>query len=327
MQKKYYLTLDTETATLPFVNEMELTAQQKKIIAIAKPIVYDIGWVISDRNGNIVKEASYLVQETFFDLSVFDTAYYKEKRSLYFEKLKNGNIGVQSWNKIMDELEEDLKNVTLSIAYNACFDFKKAIPFTEQYIKYLYSSNDERWLRYQKNSCTAILEGKDESKNPDYLKECFLFRGWEYPICDLWGITCKRLLNNRRYKAYCLNNNRITQSGVYFSTSAETAFQYLMKNVDFVEEHTALSDALIEAQILTKVLTRYGVTPAIEAFPFRILGEAPAFAQETKSAKYAQIIADQLEAYYMTANRNSSFSRTIEKKYNQMQDILSKSSS
>lgn len=327
MQKKYYLTLDTETATLPFVNEMELTVQQKKAIAIAKPIIYDIGWVVSDRNGNIVKEVSYLVQETFFNLSVFNTAYYREKRSLYFEKLKNGNIGVQSWHKIMDELEEDLKNVALSTAYNACFDFKKAIPFTEQYIEHLYSPNPEKWLRYQKKICTAILEENDESKNPDYLKEYFLFRGYEYPICDLWGVVCKKLLNNRRYKAYCLNNSRITQSGLYFSTSAETAFQYLMKNTDFVEEHTALSDALIEMQILTKVLTRYGVTPEIEAFPFRALGEAPTFAQETKSAKYAQIITDQLEAYYMTANRNTSFARTIEKKYDQMQDILSKSSS
>lgn len=35
---KNYIILDTETATLPFVREMELTSEQKKKIAIAKPL-------------------------------------------------------------------------------------------------------------------------------------------------------------------------------------------------------------------------------------------------------------------------------------------------
>lgn len=66
MRKKYYLTLDTETATLPFANEIAKNAKQKQKIAIAKPLVYDIGWVITDRLGNRVKRVNYLIQETFF---------------------------------------------------------------------------------------------------------------------------------------------------------------------------------------------------------------------------------------------------------------------
>ena len=53
MKKKFYLTLDTETATLPFADEIAKTATQKKNIAIAKPLVYDIGWIITDRAGNV----------------------------------------------------------------------------------------------------------------------------------------------------------------------------------------------------------------------------------------------------------------------------------
>ena len=61
MKKKYYLTLDTETATLPFANEIAKNAKQKQKIAIAKPLVYDIGWVITDRLGNRVKRKQSLL--------------------------------------------------------------------------------------------------------------------------------------------------------------------------------------------------------------------------------------------------------------------------
>ena len=48
-KKNYYLTLDTETCTLPFANELCRNEKQKQTIAIAKPIVYDIGWTIFSR--------------------------------------------------------------------------------------------------------------------------------------------------------------------------------------------------------------------------------------------------------------------------------------
>ena len=50
MKKKMYMVLDTETATLPFVKEMD--EEMKKNVAIAKPLVYDIGWTMIDRQGN-----------------------------------------------------------------------------------------------------------------------------------------------------------------------------------------------------------------------------------------------------------------------------------
>ena len=61
MKKKYFLTLDTETATLPFANEIAKTPKEKQNIAIAKPLVYDIGWVISDRKGNIIKKENKII--------------------------------------------------------------------------------------------------------------------------------------------------------------------------------------------------------------------------------------------------------------------------
>ena len=56
MKKKLYLVLDTETATLPFSDTLCKDEKQKQKIAIAKPLVYDIGWTITDRQGNIIKK-------------------------------------------------------------------------------------------------------------------------------------------------------------------------------------------------------------------------------------------------------------------------------
>lgn len=63
-RRKYYMILDCETATLPFVSEIE-SPENKKKIAIAKPLIYDIGYQIIDINGNIYKRVSCLISEVF----------------------------------------------------------------------------------------------------------------------------------------------------------------------------------------------------------------------------------------------------------------------
>ena len=296
MRKKFYLTLDTETATLPFANEICKDAKQKQKIAIAKPLVYDIGWTITDRTGNIIKKVNYLVQETFFVPNVFNTAYYKDKRPVYMELLEKGLISPKTWNEIIKELITDLNNCDIATAYNACFDFKKAIPFTEKYIKHLYSVDYNAWETKQKKSCEKILRGKKEAENPTFLEPYFEIRDKKYPIADLWGIACDRLINIDKYRNYCLENELLTASALFFKTSAETAFQYLMKQYDFIEAHTALSDAEIEAQILTKALKRGKIDPIIKAFPFRELGKTTDYVTE-KKPKYKEKVIEALTTY------------------------------
>lgn len=305
MKKKYYLTLDTETATLPFADTICKTAKEKQTISIAKPLVYDIGWVITDRQGNVVLTENYLVQETFFVPNVFNTAYYKDKRPIYIELLERGKIKSANWNYIMFILYEHLCRCDLATAYNACFDFKKAIPFTERYIDHLYSKNYSDWEEKQKKKCKKILEGGHNEKNPKYLEPIFYLRGAEFPIADLWGISCKRLINNSRYKNYCLENGLLSESAQYFKTSAETSFQYLMKDHSFVEDHTALSDALIEAEILAKALKKGKVEPEIESFPFRELGTTIKYVETKKGKKYKNVIRDALETYILANDGES----------------------
>lgn len=299
-KKKYYLTVDTETATLPFANKVCQTAEQKKKVAIAKPLVYDIGWVITDRQGTIIKKENFLIQETFFVPNIFNTAYYQEKRPIYMDLLKKGEIDTGTWNEVMEKFLEDLRTVDLSAAYNAAFDFKKAIPFTEQYINALYGVNGEdynAWERRQFVQCRNIAKGiTREGTRPDFLTPIFEFRGEQFPIADLWNLACVKLININKYRNFCLERGLLTASAKFFKSSAETTFQYLMGQYDFIEDHTALSDAMIEAAVLTKGLKRGAVLPQLEAFPFRNLGTTFDYVQEQKP-KYIPAVVAALETY------------------------------
>lgn len=322
-RKKLYLTLDTETATLPFIKEWELTAKQKQNIAIAKPLVYDIGWTVTDRMGNIVLKRNYLIQETFFVPNVFNTAYYKDKRPIYMQLLADGAIEVATWEQAIERLQLDLDDCDIATAYNACFDYKKAIPFTERYIKALYSNHYNEWEERQRKSCRDIANGINDSENPDYLEPFFELRGVRYPIVDLWGLACERLINIDKYRNYCLDNGLLSASALYFKTSAETSFQYLMNKHDFIEDHTALSDAEIEAQILTKALKKGKVEPQLGAFPFRELGTTYDYA--CRHPKYAEVVYEKMNVYYSSnCTTNSGYWTRVENMIAGLEYMLSK---
>ena len=274
-----YLILDTETATLPFVNEWELSSKEKKKIAIARPLIYDIGWTIATRTHGITLKRSFLVAEVFSVPSIFNTAYYHAKRPKYIEMITKGEITVMPWNVIMDILIADLRDVSYVCAYNAMFDFKKAITFTEAYVKNLYSPNYYEWEDLQRKVCRFILSKPNRKDNPDFDPEHFIFRGEKYPMIDIWCIACKYLLNSNNYKKMCLKSSKMSNTGLYFSTNAEVAMQYLSKKYDFIEDHTALSDAEIETEILFYCLKRGKIVVGIEYFPYKMLGETVEFVE------------------------------------------------
>lgn len=277
-KKKLYMVLDTETATLPFANDITRNAEEKKRIAIARPLVYDIGWTIADRQGNILEEKRYLIAETFSVPAVFDTAYYKDKRPLYLDDIKAGRTTVVPWETAVAELLKDMERVDYACAYNAMFDFKKAIPFTELYMQKLYSSDYYEWEKMQRRLCGQIARqpNRQESR-ANFDAENFTFRNVELPIIDVWAIACENLINNTRYKKKCLDEKRVTASGEYFSTSAESSYCYLVEDYGFEEEHMALSDARIETALLAKGIKRGKVIVGIVYFPFRALGTTVEF--------------------------------------------------
>lgn len=289
-KKLYYMVVDTETATLPFANEIAHgDSERKKRIAIAKPLVYDIGWTITDRQGKIYERKQFLIAEIFSVPSVFNTAYYAEKRPRYLEMLRRGETSVMPWDSVMEIFMADLEKVDAVGAFNSMFDFKKAIPFTELYIRKLYSPDYYKWEQIQRNMSIAIAEGTVNKKNEnDFENDVFRFRGNEYTLFDLWGLATSHLLNNATYKNECLMHNLFTASGTFFKTSAESSYKYLVNKYDFVENHTALDDAEIETFILSKIAAKHAITPGIRFFPFRDLGYTDEFCQRRKIPNRAE---------------------------------------
>lgn len=291
-EKLRFLVLDTETATCSFANEIANgDPEKKKKIAIARPLVYDLGYVIIDRNGNVLKKFQALITETFAVPQIFNTAYYADKRPIYLEMLKRGETRLMNWNDVAEELSRDLETVNFVGAYNSAFDFKKAIPFTELYISKLYSPDYQQWEAVQRNICWNIAN-KPYKKNPEkeYNPNVFNFRENEYPLFDVWGMACEHLINTAKYKNACLDGDMLSASGEYFKTSAETSFRYLTENYGFEEAHTALNDAEIEAQLLARMLKRHAVSVGIAPFPFRNLGTTIEFLEKQNNVKQSRVL-------------------------------------
>jgi len=300
-KKLYFMVVDTETATLPFANEIaQGDPERKKRIAIAKPLVYDIGWTITDRKGHIYDKKQFLIAETFSVPAIFNTAYYAEKRPIYLEMLSRSETSVLPWNDVMKIFIEDLGKVDAVGAFNAMFDFKKAIPFTDLYIRELYSPDYFAWENLQRRSAAFIADNKGKDKgDPDFEADIFRFHGNEYMLFDLWGLATTHLLNNATYKNECINHGMFTNSGTFFKTSAESSYQYLINKYDFIESHTALNDAEIETFILSKIATKHAVTPGIKFFPFRDLGGTDEFCMRRQVPNMVECYAvfDAITAY------------------------------
>lgn len=321
MKKLRYLVVDTETATLPFVSSLGLSEKQRKVIACTKSLVYDIGWCIVDRKGNIEAKRQFLVTEIFSVPAVFNTAYYHEKRPLYLDMLRRGDTKLATWYEVMEQFVADCDNVDFIGAYNAAFDCR-AINFTELYINKLYSPSYYDWEQYQRNSCLQTSKKSTTSNSRD--TQHFIFRGKKYKVFDLWGMSCESLINTNKYKDMCLDREMVSPSGLYFKTSAETSFRYMTSKYDFMEAHTALDDAMIEAQLLVKILHRKAVTQGIATFPFRNLGTTCDYLTNSKKVdrKKVEYVIGVMEQKLENSSCNTSFYRQIENCIVQLRSLL-----
>ena len=79
-------------------------------------------------------------------------------------------------------------------AYNSMFDFKKAIPFTDLYINKLYSADFHKWLKWQNRLADELATGIVHPNTHGFDETIFRFREKEYPLFDLWGLSCRHIL-------------------------------------------------------------------------------------------------------------------------------------
>jgi hypothetical protein len=202
-------------------------------------------------------------------------------------------------------------------SFNACFDFKKAIPFTERYIDAFYSNDFYKWQKCQEIQAKKLITDNAETpKNPDYTNPIVRLRDIEFLVTDLRFLACSQLINNRNYKNFCIDNELFSKSGLYFSTTAETVYKYLIKDIDFIEQHTALDDSIIESYILMKLLKKGKLQVTLEPFAEKQLGMIYKY---SANVKRQPVIKNQLENYINNnggfENPKNNFTKGIIKNY------------
>ena len=198
-KKKYHLVLDVET------------------IGANEKYIYDIGYAIVDREGNIYEERSYIIREIFFNTSLMDKAYYREKIPEYFDDIATGYRKVITFAEMRTELLAFLiqYNVKVISAYNLPFDMG-ALKATTQFL-----NQGKKFLT-------------KEHKNVELL-------------C-LWSFACE-VLYTPKFQKVAREKGWVTQKG-NIQTSAEIGYRFLTGQDDFQEEHKGLDDVKIEIEIM-----------------------------------------------------------------------------
>jgi hypothetical protein len=181
-----------------------------------KGFVYDLGYVICDKKGNVLAENNWLVREIFTSASEMMGAFFAAKFfTHYAQALQDGAIRLTSWAEITEAINRDidLYQVNMLTAYNLQFD-----------------------LTVMRNT-QKRLGTKSRMLKRRIRKFCLL------------KFAKQTRLNGPLYKKWAFDNGYVTPTGLA-QVKAEIAYRYISGQWDYKEPHTALGDARMEAEML-----------------------------------------------------------------------------
>ena len=197
------------------------TAPCDKDLEEVKPsnmFVYDLGWVVVDKKGNVYESRSFVNAQIFLDeKELMKSAYYAKKIPEYWADIKAGSRILTSFYNIRKALLEDIEkyNVDQLYAHNMRFDYGAI-------------TNTQRWLT------------KSQYRS---------FFPWKVEICDTLKLSRQLILPMPTYQRFCERNGYMTKNNQPRLT-AEILYRFISGNNDFVEEHKGLDDVLIEKEIM-----------------------------------------------------------------------------
>ena len=200
---------------------MNIMVFDTETTSLEKPFVYNIGYTIYDtENDVILAKKDFVIEQIWHNLPLFSSAYYADKRPIYVNRMKAKKVQLRKFGQVTQEMIRDINNYNIvgGFAYNAPFDEK------------VFNFNCD-WFK-----CVNPFEG--------------------LAVYDIRGHVHNKIAFTEDFQRFCDENQLYTEAGNY-STTAETLFKYFSKKIDFVEEHTALSDSLIETEIL-KQCVKFG---------------------------------------------------------------------
>lgn len=179
--------------------------------------VYDVGYTIATSKGVILLERNWLVKETFTNGRLMKGAYFASKMfSHYAEMLQNGVVELTNWRYIIAFMQYDFHayDVNILAAYNLPFDLRVMTQ-------------------------THKMLGNNSLILPPCKK------------LDLYRFACSTLMNTPTYRTLCEQEGWISKAGNYL-TNAQCAYRYCIGDFGFIENHTALNDAIIETEIMRR---------------------------------------------------------------------------
>ena len=186
----------------------------------------NVGYKIIDLNIQTA-EAKVLCERDYLVRSLIDNEVYcinddfvgMQKYLMYKGLLADGKIIKRNLKQIYITLMNDIKkhNVLFGYAYNCNFDLDK----------------------FKRHCPDGVVNPFDT-----------------IPVFDIWDYAVELICQTEDYKEWALANDQITESQRYISTSVEAVARYLYNDLNFIEDHTALSDVQHETEILIECVKR-----------------------------------------------------------------------
>lgn len=181
------------------------------------PMNYNTAWSVIDQHGNVYEDFNFINKDIFFGCpELMQSAYYAHKIPQYLEQIERGEIKVASWYEIRDAFRKccEKYHVKAVIAHNARFDYR---------------------------SCTMTQRYETCSKY-----RYFFPNGVE--IWDTLAMARDVIAPMPTYRKWCEVNGYVLKNGQPRLT-AEILYRFIIKDNEFVEEHKAMEDVVIEREI------------------------------------------------------------------------------
>lgn len=79
----------------------------------------------------------------------------------------------------------------------------------------------------------------------------------EFEFIDIYLMALQTVTHLKKYRAFCIEHNYLSRNKKKCATSAESVYAFITNDGNYVEEHTALADALIEKEIFARCLSMH----------------------------------------------------------------------
>ena len=187
------------------------------------PIMYDFGFAIIDKNGNVYRKGSFIVADVFLDKELMERTFFAQKIPMYWEQIKRGERELKRLANIRKIVLDTMKefNIKIVMAHNTRFDYRSTAT-TQRYMtnskyRYFFPYGTEFW--------------------------------------DTLKMAREIFSDDENYCAFCTKNDFLTKNGKNKYT-AEILYRYLTDDISFVESHTGLEDVMIEKEIFVHCIQK-----------------------------------------------------------------------